>query len=157
MGRIMGVDFQISFEEVIVDGLIKSEAILGSISMSELEEFIPSWSRKLLEDVKEIPGLEKKPSFRETLPPEVDQVEDARARESLEFSLALLAPMLVPGKQQRTNNGDVVGCGTIDSAEQPIAEGASPKIDPRSGHGAVSGQRVAEDGYVFTQNSPGNQ
>jgi hypothetical protein len=109
-------------EEVIVAKYIQSGAILGFMPISELEDSIPPWCRKLLEQEKKIPGPEKKLSFRDSLPPEVDKVNCVRARESLCFALALLAPMLVPGEQQRANIGSVVGCSTIEHsrAEDPL-------------------------------------
>jgi hypothetical protein len=138
-------------EEVIVARYIPSEAILGSMSMSELEDFIPSWYKKLLEHRNEIPGSK---SFRDSLPPAVDEVNCARAREALRFSLALLAPMLVPGGQHSADIGSVVGPGDI---EHPSVEGVSPTVEPRSGYETVSERRAAEDGYVPIKACPGNQ
>ena len=147
--------FAESHEEVIVDKFIQSAAILGWISMSELEDFIPSWYQQLLECAKKNPESERKMRFQESLrilSPEVDKVDNVRARKSLGFALAILAPMLVQG--ERTDNRGVVGYNAI---EQPRAEGVTPKIDTRAGHEAVSGQIVVEDGYVSYGTRPGNQ
>jgi hypothetical protein len=130
--------FARSQEEVIVARSIDSEAIMGFMSMSKLEDFIPPWYKKLLEHKKEL-------GFRGSLPSAVDVVDCARAREALRFSLALLAPMLVPGGQHKADIGGVVGCS---DTEHSRAEGVSPTVEPRSGHETVSGQRATEDGYV---------
>jgi hypothetical protein len=140
-------------EEVIVANYIQSEAILGSLPMSGLESSIPPWCRKILEHGAGVLGSEKKLTFQEslqTLPDRVDKVDSTRARESLRFALALLAPMLVPGKQRRGNIGSVVG----RTNEHSRAEGMRPKVDPCPGHETISGQSVAEDGYVLIQSLP---
>ena len=116
--------FARSQEEVIVAKYIDSEAILGSASMSKLEDFIPSWYKKLLEHARET-------SFQDFLPPVVDKVDCARAHEALRFSLALLAPMLVLGGQHSTDIGSAVGGG--GDIEHSRAEGISPTVEPRSG------------------------
>ena len=143
--------FAQSHSEVIVAKYIRSTAILGSMLMSKLEDFIPPWFQKIPEHEKNIPGSENKPSFSDFLPPEVDEVHYSRAYKSLRFALVLLAPMLVPGGQRPTDNGSTVGCNAV---ELPRAEDVDPKIGPRSGLETVSGKRVAEDGYVLIQNLP---
>jgi hypothetical protein len=76
-------------------------------------------------------------------------------RESLRFSLALLAPMLVPDEQQRANigSGKEAACGAIEHSR---TEGTSPIVEPTCGQEIVpvSGRRVAEDGYVSIQSLP---
>jgi hypothetical protein len=86
-------------EEVIVAGKIQSKAILGFVSMSRFEDFIQSRCQKLLELGKKIPGSEKRSTFQNSLSPRVYKADPARARESLCFALALLAPMFVPSEQ----------------------------------------------------------
>lgn len=135
--------FAESHEEVIVDKFIPSAAILGFMRMSELVEFMPPQCQNLLEN---------KSTFQKSLPPEMDKFNCAVAHKSLRFALALLAPMLVPGEQQRT---DIERAETdCKAVGHPSPEGVTPKISPRSDHEAVSEQRVAEDGYVLTQNLP---
>lgn len=131
--------FARSQEEVIVAKYIDSEAILGSASMSKLEDFIPSWYKKLLEHARET-------SFQDFLPPVVDKVDCARAHEALRFSLALLAPMLVLGGQHSTDIGSAVGGG--GDIEHSRAEGISPTVEPRSGLETMSGMKAAEDEYA---------
>lgn len=80
--------------------------------------------------------------FQESLPPEVDKFDRSVAHKSLRFALALLAPMLVLGEQQRTDIG-----GPEDAS-------VSPKVNPCSDHKVMSGKRVAENGYVLIQNLP---
>jgi hypothetical protein len=137
-------------EEVIAAKYIQSEAILGFMPMSGLDDSIPSWCQKLLEHGKKIPGSVKRLNFRDSLPPEVDKVNCVMARESLRFPLALLAPMLVPGGQQRADIGSTVCCTAIGHS---IAECVSHEVGPRSGHETVSEQGV-EDGYVPIQCTP---
>lgn len=141
-------------EEAIIAKYIQSEAILGSMSLSRLEAFVPSWCRKLLETTKGIPGS-KKPTFKDSLPPAVDKVNCAMVHESLRFSLAILAPMLVPNGQQRANTGSGKEAG-CSANEHSRTEGMSPRAEPTRGHetAPVSGHRVAEDGYVSMQSLP---
>lgn len=145
--------FAQSHDEVIVAKYIQPEVILGSMPMSRLEDFIPSWCRKLVE-TKGIPGS-KKLSFLDSLPPAVDKVDCTMVRESLRFSLALLAPMPVSDEQQRANigSGKEAGCGAIEHSR---TEGMSPMVEPTCGREMVlvSGRRVAEDGYVSIQSLP---
>ena len=137
--------FAQSHEEVIVTKYIQPEVILGSMPMSKLEVFIPSRCRKLLETTKGI-------TLSDSLPPVIDRVDCTMVRESLRFSLALLAPMLVSDEQQRTNigSGKEVGCGAIEHSR---TEGMSLMVGPTCGREMVlrSGRRVAEDGYVSIQ------
>ena len=132
-----GYRFAKSHEEVIVEDFIHSEAILGFTSTSELVEFMPGPGPPQCQN-----PLERKQTFQESLPPEVDKFDCAVAQKSLLFALALLAPMLVLGEQQRTNIGSAEGASV------------SPKVNPRSDHEDVSGQRGAEDEYVLIQNLP---
>jgi hypothetical protein len=134
--------FAQAHEEVIVAKYIQSEAILGSMPLSRLEVFIPSRCRKLLETTK---GTRSK-TLAESLPPAVDKVDCTMVRESLRFSLALLAPMLVPDEQQRANigSGKEAGCGAIKHSR---TDGMSPSVEPICVH-------EAEDGYVSIQSLP---
>jgi hypothetical protein len=145
--------FAQSHDEVIVAKYIQPEVTLGSMPMSRLEVFIPSWCRKLVE-TKGIPGS-KKLSFLDSLPPVVDKVDCTMVRESLRFSLALLAPMLVSDEQQRANigSGKEAGCGAIEHSR---TEGMSPMVEPTCGREMVlvSEHKVAEDGYVSIQSLP---
>jgi hypothetical protein len=140
--------FAESHDEVIVAKYIPSESILGSMPISRLEVFIPSWCRKTTEG---IPGSR----FLDSLPPAVDKVDCTMVRESLRFSLALLAPMLVPDEQQRANigSGKEAACGAIEHSR---TEGTSPRVEPTCEHEIVpvSGRKVAEDGYVSIQSLP---
>ena len=134
-------------EEVIVAKYIQSEAILGSMPLSRLEVFVPSrW--KLLETSKGSPGS-KKSTFLDSLPPLVDKVDFTMVRESLRFSLALLAPMLVLDEYQRANiaSGKEAGCGAIERSRY---EGMSPRVEPTCRNEIVpaSGPSAAQDGYV---------
>jgi hypothetical protein len=141
-------------DEVIVTKYIQSEAVLGSMPISKLEVFIPSWYQKLLETPEDIPGS-KKPTFLDSLPPPVDKVDCTMVRESLRFSLALLAPMLVPDEQQRANigSGKEAGFGAIEDSR---SEGMNPMVKPTCGHETVleSGRGMAEGGYVSIQSLP---
>jgi hypothetical protein len=140
-------------EEVIVAEYIPSKAILGSLPLSRLEAFVPSRCRKLLETTNGIPG--SKLTFLDSLPPVVDKVDCTMVRESLRFSLALLAPMLVLDEQQRDNitSGKEAGCGVIEHSRY---EGMTPRFQPTCGHEIVpvSGRRVALDGCVAIQTLP---
>ena len=142
--------FALQHEEVIVAKHIKSEAILGSMPMSRLEAFIPSWCRKLLETPKSIPGS-KKLTFVESLPPRVDKVDCAMVRESLRFSLALLAPMLVPDEKLQANigSGKEAGRGAIEHSRTEGDSRVKPACGPEMV--LVSGHSVTEEGYVFIQ------
>lgn len=145
-------NFAEAHDEVIVDKYIQSEAVLGSMPMSKLKVFIPSWYQKLLET--DIHGS-KKLTLLESLPHAVDKVNCTMVRESLRFALALLAPMLVPGEQQRVNigSGKEAGVGTIEDSR---SEGMNPVAEPTCGHEIelMSGRRVAEGGYVSIQSLP---
>ncbi|KAN0107266.1 hypothetical protein V8E52_010318 [Russula decolorans] len=142
--------------EVIVAKYIQPEVTLGSMSMSRLEDFIPSWCQKLLKNAEGIHGS-KKLKFSDSLPPLVDKVDCAMVRESLRFSLALLAPMLVSDEQQRANigSGKEADCGAIGHSR---TDGMSPMVEPTCGREMVlvSGPRVTEDGYVYMQSLPRN-
>jgi hypothetical protein len=139
--------FAQSHDEVIVAKYIHPEVTLGSMSMSRLEVFIPSWCQKL--------GTTKGTSFLDCLPPTIDRVDCTMVRESLRFSLALLAPMLVSDREQRANigTGNEAGCGAIEHSR---TEGMNPMVKPTCGREMVlrSGHRVAEDWYVSIQNPP---
>ena len=130
--------FTESHEEVIVEDFIQPMAILGSMSISDLVKFIPP-------QCQELP--KRKLSFQEHLRARLlHKFNHTRAHGPLRFALALLAPMLVPDEQQHVNNGSVMG---FYPTKHPRAEGMDPKIDPRSGHEIVLGQRMAENGYVL--------
>ena len=141
-----------SHDEVIVAKYIRPEVILGSTPMSRLEAFIPSWYRKQLETPEGIPGSKRLSDF---LPPAIDKVDCTMVRQSLCFSLALLAPMLVSDKQQCANigPGKEAGCGAIEHSR---TKGMSPMVEPTCGREMVLGSEriVAEDGYVSIQNLP---
>ena len=136
-------------DEVIVAKYIQSEAILGSMPMSRLEPFVPSWCRKLFETGS------KKSTFRDSLPSAVDRINCAMVRESLRFSLVILAPMLVPIGQQRANisSGKEAGCS---ADEHSRTESMCPRAEPTRGQETmpVSGHRVAEDRYLSMQSLP---
>jgi hypothetical protein len=148
-------------EEVIVAKCIQSEAILGSMPLSRLEDFIPSWCRngKLLETTNGV-SESKKSTFELSLPPEVtvDKVDCTRVHESLLISLALLASMLVPDGKQRADigSGKEASCGGANDSERSSTEVKSPRVEPTRGRDSetvlVSG--LAEDGYVSTQSLP---
>lgn len=144
-------------EEVIVANYIQPEAVLESMPLSRLDDFIPSWCRKTLVTTKGVPGSNKS-TFLDSLPPLVCKVDCTMVRESLRFSLALLAPMLVPGEQKCANiaSGKEAGCSDIERSRY---EGMSPKVEPTCGHEIVpvSGRRAAQDGYVSMQACPRNQ
>ena len=146
--------FAQAHDEVIVAQYIRPEVTLGSMSMSRLEGFIPSRFQTLLENAEGIPGSDKS-TFKDSLPPPVDKVDGTMVRESLRFSLALLAPMLVSDEQQRANidSGKEAGCGAIEHSR---TDGMSPIVEPTCGREMVpvSGCRVAEDGYVSIQSLP---
>ena len=146
--------FAQSHDEVIVAQYIQPEVTLGSMPMSRLKGFIPSWFQTLLENAEGIPGSDKS-TFKDSLPPPVDKVDGTMVRESLRFSLALLAPMLVSDEQQRANidSGKEAGCGAIEHSR---TDGMSPIVEPTCGREMVpvSGCRVAEDGYVSIQRLP---
>ena len=145
-------NFARAHEEVIVAKYIQSEVIIGSMPMSRLEAFIPSWFRGLLETTE---GSKKSTSaFLKSLPPAVpvDKVDRDRIRESLRFSLALLAPMLLPDKQQRANigSGKEASCG---ATEHSSTADNGPRVESRETV-EVSGRRLSTDGYVFIKTLP---
>jgi hypothetical protein len=116
--------FAQSAGEVIVKDYISSQAILGSIPMSRLQEFIPSWCSKPVE--KALPREEM--SFKSFLD-KIDANEAKCVQESLRFALELLAPMLVPS---------VVGSGAVTESS---AEGVNPSD-------TASRQKSVEEEYV---------
>ncbi|KAF8495550.1 hypothetical protein F5888DRAFT_1635594 [Russula emetica] len=141
--------FARAHEEVIVAKYIQSEAILGSMPLSRLEVFIPSRCRKLLETTK---GTGSK-TLTKSLPPAVDKVDCTMVRESLRFSLALLAPMLVPDEQQRANigSGKEAGCGAIKHSR---TDGMSPSVEPICVHEAEDGGSRIPASYGKRGRSP---
>jgi hypothetical protein len=98
-------------EEVIVANSIQSSAIIGTMPMSQLDVFIPSWCQESLDSFKKTHVSEEKAglgfkSFLNRL--EQCAVEgDNRTRQSLCFALELLHPMLVSTEQQRADTGNV--------------------------------------------------
>ena len=134
-------------EEVIVASSIQSSAILGTMPMSQLEVFIPSWCQESLTTLKEARVSEEKAglgfkSFLNKL--EQPAVEgDDRTRQSLRFALELLDLMLVSAKQQRADTGNV--CYSVAKGH-PRYE--SENSTSRSSHATELEQTVAGKGYV---------
>jgi hypothetical protein len=98
--------FADSAEEVIVAKIVQPQAILGAVSLSRITEFIPSWLRTSLANVRRRRGFEDDDevpessfnTFLEVLNPPNDDVKCMR--DSLSLALAILAPMLVQSKQE---------------------------------------------------------
>ncbi|KAH9972564.1 hypothetical protein BGW80DRAFT_359503 [Lactifluus volemus] len=98
--------FADSAEEVIVAKIVQPQAILGAVSLSRITEFIPSWLRGSLANVRRRRGFEDDDevpessfnTFLEVLNPPNDDVKCMR--DSLSLALAILAPMLVQSKQE---------------------------------------------------------
>jgi hypothetical protein len=67
----------------------------------------------------------------------VDKVNCTMVRVSLRFSLALLAPMLVPDKQQRADIGSGKEAGCAGATEHSRTEGKSPRVEPACGRETV--------------------
>jgi hypothetical protein len=97
--------FADSADEVIVAKIVQPQAILGAVPLSRLTEFIPSWLRRPLGNVRRRRGPDDNEvpessfnTFLEVLDPPNDDVEGIR--DSLGLALAILAPMLVQSKQE---------------------------------------------------------
>jgi len=127
-------------KEVIVADFIRSPIIVGTILMSQLEVFIPSWWRKPLASVEQGPQSEEKgiSTFKSFLsglipPPNKDEC----FQEALRFALALISPIVV--RELRADNGSVANSATMHD------EGATPRVDC----GAMSEQTVARERYVL--------
>jgi len=114
-------------KEVIVADFIRPSAILGAMSLSQLQGFIPSWCRERLESVGQVPETKEKMAlgfkpFVQTLRELKKEVsttndsEDDGILQSLRFALELLTPILAGGEHwhQRTDNESVVGSAKRD-------------------------------------------
>ena len=100
-----GYQFSDGADEVIVPRIVQLQAILGAVTISEIQDFIPSWLRQRLKSVGKC--KETFETFLPKLKPLHDEVECIRA--SLYLALAIFAPMLVLGKQEHAvieNNMD---------------------------------------------------
>ena len=146
--------FARSAEEVIVPKFIRGKgAILGTTSMSQLQDFVPSWWKEQLESFEKIPRSENEASgpsdraftsFQSKLKPPADDGD--RARQSLRFALALLAPFIVSNLQRLADIETIVE-STGREIDCPQAGGVNIKVDP-SDNGTSLGKRKAEQGYV---------
>jgi hypothetical protein len=112
-------NFTQAFDEVIVADVVRPPAILGTIPMSQLGDFVPSWWERPL--ASKTPGSQSeekgstfKDFLRESKAP-ANKSEDECTRESIRFSLALIAPMMVRGGQQHaeSHNWSVVDPAAI--------------------------------------------
>jgi hypothetical protein len=136
-------------EEVIVASSIQSSAILGTMPMSQLEEFIPSWCQELLGSLEEDQVSEEKAqlgfkSFLKKLEQPAVQGDDC-TRQSLRFALELLDPMLVSatGKLRRADTGNV-----FHSVAKGHPRDESEDSAEYSSRATASEQTVAGKGYV---------
>jgi hypothetical protein len=135
-------------EEVIVASSIQSSAILSTMPMSQLEDFVPSWCQKSLKSLEEDHVSEEKAergfrSFLKKLEQRAVQGVDC-TRQSLRFALELLDPMLVSAKQRRADTGNVFD--SVLAKRHPRDE--SENSTDHSSHAITLEQTVAGKGYV---------
>lgn len=140
-------------EEVIVASSIQSSAILGTMPMSQLENFIPSWCQESLKSLKEDHVSEEKAglgfkfkSFLRKLEQPAVQGDDC-TRQSLRFALELLDPMLVSAKQRRADTENV-----FNSVAKEHPRDESENSTDHSSHATALRQTVAGKGYVSHTN-----
>jgi len=126
-------NFANSAEEVVVAKFIHKEAILGTISMSQLQDFIPSWWKEAFEEILQskngASGQRDKSfkSFQSKLKPPAAAADCAR--QSLRFARELLAPLLVQNLQRRADIERAVD-STGRAIDLPQAGGVNIKVDP---------------------------
>jgi hypothetical protein len=116
--------FAESADEVIVAKIVQPQAILGTVSLSEITEFIPFWLRRSLGNVRRRGNFEDDEvpessfnTFLEVLEHPNDDIECVHG--SLGLALAILAPMLVQNEQE--------GPYLIDRMRYPVMSQQAPE------------------------------
>jgi len=118
-----GYRFAQAHAEVIVPDFIQPPTTLGTMSLSQLQGFIPPWCRDLLVSGEQDSESEmnKTPGFKDFTQRlgelKSSTNEDDRVLQSLRFALELLAPILASGEHwhQRADNESAVGSANRDS------------------------------------------
>ena len=129
--------FTRAHNEVIVADCIQPPAILGAMSLSQLQGFIPSWCREWLESMEQVPESKEKPSGFKAFARNLRELKkkpppngDDGVLQSLRFALELLAPILAGGEHWHQRADDEYA---VDSANRDSPRDES-RIPERSRH-----------------------